>query len=83
MANTAWRVNGEYFEACSCESVCPCPTSGLAARPLESHFGAWIVCTEEPGPFDVVGIDEGAVLARLPQSFRAPKRRQPGVGSPT
>lgn len=44
-------------------------------RPLESHFGAWVVCTEQPGPFDVVGISEsGTVLARLPQSFR-PRRR--------
>ena len=52
-------------------------------RPLESHFGAWIVCTEAPGPFDVVGIDEGgAVLARLPQSFRAPKQKQRGAGRP-
>jgi hypothetical protein len=39
-------------------------------RPLESHFGAWVVCTEQPGPFDVVGFSEdGDVLARLPESF--------------
>jgi len=39
-------------------------------RPLETHFGAWVVCTEQPGPFDVVGLSEdGDVLARLPQSF--------------
>ena len=31
MAKVQWQVSGEYFEACSCDSVCPCPTSGLAA----------------------------------------------------
>jgi tetratricopeptide (TPR) repeat protein len=36
-------------------------------RPLESHFGAWVVCTEEPGPFEIEGLDaNGAVLASLP-----------------
>jgi tetratricopeptide (TPR) repeat protein len=35
-------------------------------RPLESHFGAWVVCTEEPGPCEVVGLDaDGTVLAAL------------------
>jgi tetratricopeptide (TPR) repeat protein len=36
-------------------------------RPLESHFGAWVVCTEQPGSFEVAGLDaSGAVLARFP-----------------
>ncbi len=35
-------------------------------RPLESHFGAWVVCTERPGPFQIAGFDEhGTLLARL------------------
>lgn len=40
-------------------------------RPLESHFGAWVVCTEQPGSFEVSGLDaNGAVLARLPHPLR-------------
>jgi tetratricopeptide (TPR) repeat protein len=40
-------------------------------RRLESHFGAWVVCTEQPGPFDVAGLSEsGDVLARLPHHSR-------------
>lgn len=36
-------------------------------RLLQSHFGAWVVCTEQAGPFDIVGLDaNGAVLASLP-----------------
>jgi tetratricopeptide (TPR) repeat protein len=35
-------------------------------RPLESYFGAWVVCTEEPGPFVVAGFGAGGeVLARI------------------
>lgn len=44
-------------------------------RPLHSHFGAWVICTEQPGPFEVAGFDEsGNVLARIAQSVRAPRR---------
>ena len=35
MATPQWKISGDYFEACSCDSVCPCPTSGLAARPTK------------------------------------------------
>lgn len=35
-------------------------------RPLQSHFGAWTVCVEKPGPFDVAAFDrDGKLLARL------------------
>ncbi len=35
-------------------------------RPLESHFGAWVVSTEQSSPFQVEGRDaEGNVLARI------------------
>jgi tetratricopeptide (TPR) repeat protein len=36
------------------------------ARPLESHFGAWVICTDQASPFPVVGRDaDGNVLARI------------------
>jgi hypothetical protein len=35
-------------------------------RPLESHFGAWVVSTEQRSPFQVEGRDaDGNVLARI------------------
>jgi tetratricopeptide (TPR) repeat protein len=43
-------------------------------RPLESHFGVWVVCTEQPGPFEVAGLDEnGTVLAVLPHPLQPPR----------
>jgi len=42
-------------------------------RPLDSHFGAWIVCTEQPGPFEIVAFDEnGSVLARISHDGQPP-----------
>ena len=36
-------------------------------RPLESHFGAWVVCTERPTEFEVTAMDDtGMVLGRIP-----------------
>jgi hypothetical protein len=35
-------------------------------RPLQSHFGAWVICTDEVSPFQVEGRDaDGNVLARI------------------
>jgi hypothetical protein len=36
-------------------------------RPLESHFGTYLVCVEEQGPFDVAAFDsKGQLLTVLP-----------------
>jgi len=41
-------------------------------RQLDSHFGAWVVCTERPGPFQVAGLDSnGAVLAAIDHTPRS------------
>jgi hypothetical protein len=32
----AWHVKGTYFENCSCDSVCPCTTSGMT-RPADTE----------------------------------------------
>jgi len=46
-------------------------------RLLESHFGAWVICTDRPPPLDLAGIDRnGNVVARL--SFGPPRRRPTG-----
>ncbi len=35
-------------------------------RPLTSHFGAWVVCTEQPSPFHVTALDQNdTVLADI------------------
>jgi hypothetical protein len=49
-------------------------------RPLQSHFGAWVVCLEQPGIFDVAAFDsDGSLLACLehPFPFTRHLRRRP------
>jgi hypothetical protein len=35
--NQSWLVEGEYFESCNCEVLCPCLLSHMTARPTEGH----------------------------------------------
>jgi hypothetical protein len=68
MANPEWRISGEYFEACSCDSVCPCPTSGLAARPTKGSCDAGLVFRVDRGSYGSTRLDglAFAVLLHTP-----------------
>jgi hypothetical protein len=68
MANVRWSVNGEYFEACSCGSVCPCPTSGLTARPTKGVCDVGLVFRIDRGQHGNTRLDGlcFAVLAHTP-----------------
>jgi hypothetical protein len=68
MANVSWQISGEYFEACSCDSVCPCPTSGLAARPTKGSCDAGLVFHVERGRYGTTTLDglNFAVLLHTP-----------------
>lgn len=33
----SWHIEGEYFESCNCEMLCPCLLSHAQARPTEGH----------------------------------------------
>lgn len=68
MANAQWRISGEYFEACSCDFVCPCPTSGLAARPTKGYCDAGLVFSVERGQYGTTKLDglSFAILLHTP-----------------
>lgn len=69
MATTPkWQISGEYFEACNCDFVCPCPTSGLAARPTKGFCDAGLVFHVEQGRYGSVTLDglSFAVLLHTP-----------------
>jgi len=68
MANAQWRVSGEYFEACNCDFVCPCPTSGLAARPSKGHCDAGLVFHVDHGEHGSTRLDglNFAILLHTP-----------------
>lgn len=68
MASVQWQVSGEYFEACSCDSVCPCPTSGLAAKPTKGSCDAGLVFNVQRGQYGSTKLDglSFAVLLHTP-----------------
>ncbi|HXD99460.1 MAG TPA: DUF1326 domain-containing protein [Candidatus Acidoferrum sp.] len=68
MANAQWQISGEYFEACSCDSVCPCPTSGLAAPPTKGFCDAGLVFRVDRGAYGDTRLDglSFAVLLHTP-----------------
>jgi len=68
MASPQWKISGDYFEACNCDSVCPCPTSGLAARPTQGHCDAGLVFHVEHGSHGTTQLDglSFAVLLHTP-----------------
>jgi len=68
MASITWQLSGEYCEACSCDSVCPCPTSGLAARPTKGYCAAGLVFRVDRGQYGGTRLDglSFAVLLHTP-----------------
>jgi hypothetical protein len=68
MADQQWKISGDYFEACSCDSVCPCPTSGLAARPTKGFCDAGLVFHIDRGTHGTTSLDglNFAVLLHTP-----------------
>ena len=68
MADVQWQISGDYMEACSCDSVCPCPTSGLAARPTKGSCDAGLVFHVERGQYGGTKLDglSFAVLLHTP-----------------
>ncbi len=37
MADTSWRLAGDYFETCNCDYLCPCPESHSQAMPTRGE----------------------------------------------
>jgi hypothetical protein len=57
MATTSWQLSGNYFETCSCDYVCPCLTSNLAAQPTKGYCNAALVFHIEQGRYGNVMLD--------------------------
>jgi hypothetical protein len=37
MNDQNWRIEGDYFESCNCDLLCPCLLSNAQARPTQGH----------------------------------------------
>jgi hypothetical protein len=67
----AWQIRGEYFETCSCDYLCPCPTSNLTARPTQGWCTFAFVQHIHQGHFDGVQLDglNFAIIGRTPEAM--------------
>lgn len=68
MADVAWEIGGDYFETCSCDYVCPCLPSNLAARPTQGHCHFAFAFQIDRGRYGGVPLDglAFAVVGRSP-----------------
>lgn len=58
-----WELNGTYFENCSCDSACPCATSGFGQPADEDYCHAVLVFHVDTGAID--GVDVAGRTAAL------------------
>jgi len=52
----AWRLEGTYFESCSCDAVCPCTWSALTARATLDRCRALLAYHVDAGEIDGVDV---------------------------
>src|SRR5215467_16387832 len=79
MANLSWQLSGDYFETCSCDYLCPCIPSNLAAPPTNDDCNFAMVFHIEQGMSDQVKLD-GLNFAVIGNAPGAMGRRNWSVG---
>jgi len=57
MADQSWRIEGEYFESCNCEVLCPCLLSHAQAQPTEGHCDVVLATHIVQGRYGGVNLD--------------------------
>jgi hypothetical protein len=65
----AWRLDGTYFESCSCDAVCPCTWSALTAKATLDRCRALLayhVASGDIGGVDVSGLSFALFLDTPP-----------------
>jgi len=51
-----WQIDGEYFESCNCEVLCPCLLSNAQARPTDGHCDVVLAFHIKRGNYSKVDI---------------------------
>ena len=71
MAMPTWQISGRYMETCSCDYLCPCPTSNFSAPPSRGSCTFAMVFAIERGRFGEVPLDglNFVVLGRTPAAM--------------
>lgn len=57
MVTPAWQVNGQYYETCSCDFVCPCILEQMAVKPSKGSCTFAMAFQIERGWYGTVPLD--------------------------
>jgi hypothetical protein len=60
MSGQQWRIEGEYFESCNCDLLCPCLLSHAQARPTQGHCDVVLathIASGDYGNVDLSGLN--------------------------
>ena len=57
MATPTWNVNGQYYETCNCDFVCPCVPGQLAVKPTKGDCQFAMAFQIERGKYGAVSLD--------------------------
>lgn len=58
MAASAWQVQGQYYENCSCDFVCPCVPGQMQAKPTKGSCTFAMAFKIERGRFGDIPLDD-------------------------
>jgi hypothetical protein len=58
MAETQWRIEGDYLETCNCDFLCPCISSNLQAEPTHGGCKAALAFHVTKGHFGATALDD-------------------------
>jgi hypothetical protein len=58
MATPSWRVNGQYYETCSCDFVCPCVPGQMAVKPTKEWCTFAMGFQIERGSYGSTALDD-------------------------
>lgn len=61
----AWRLEGSYFENCSCNSVCPCNTSSVTQPADNDYCHAVVAFHLDSGEIDGLDLSDRSVVLVL------------------
>jgi hypothetical protein len=57
MATPSWQINGQYYETCSCDYVCPCILNQMAALPSKGSCTFAMGFKIDRGAYGAVTLD--------------------------
>jgi hypothetical protein len=55
-SSTKWKIDGEYFESCNCEVLCPCLLGNAQVQPTDTHCDAIVAFQIGRGSFGATDI---------------------------